>query len=57
VRVLDRFCVPVTLRAGDSVILDLGDHCVGYLNYALRHPVGAPITDSPVRLQIGRASC
>lgn len=51
VRVLDRFRAPVTLRAGDGVILDFGDHCVGYLHYALRHPVGAPITDSPVRLR------
>ena len=41
---------PLTLWSGESVILDFGDHCVGYLHYALNHdPLHIP--DSPVMLK------
>ena len=41
---------PLTLLSGESVILDFGDHCVGYLHYVLNHDP-LHITDSPVSLQ------
>ncbi|MBQ7370155.1 MAG: sugar hydrolase [Clostridia bacterium] len=41
---------PLTLYSGQSVVLDFGDHCVGYLHYALNH-LPLHITDSPVSLE------
>lgn len=41
---------PVTLMSGDSVTLDFGEHCVGYVNLFL-HCVGEGISDSPTRLK------
>lgn len=38
---------PMCMNAGDSVILDFGDHFVGYLHFALNH-YPFHITDSPV---------
>lgn len=42
---------PITLNPGESVLLDFGDHCVGYLNYSLKHKVDKRITDSPVKFK------
>lgn len=41
---------PLTLHAGDSIILDFGDHCVGFLHFTLNHFGNIRITDSPVQL-------
>ena len=42
--------LPVSLSAGDSLTLDFGCHCVGYLHYSLTHELYA-ITDSPAVLE------
>lgn len=42
--------MPVSLSAGDSITLDFGCHCVGYLHYSLTHELCA-ITDSPAVLE------
>ena len=42
--------LPVFLSAGDSITLDFGCHCVGYLHYSLTHELYA-ITDSPAVLE------
>lgn len=42
---------PLTLKAGDSVILDFGDHFVGYLDFSLDHFPEIKITDTPVRFK------
>lgn len=42
--------LPLILQSGDSVILDFGDHAVGYLHFALNH-LPVQITDSPVTLR------
>ena len=39
--------LPLTMNKGDSVILDFGDHYVGYLHFALGH-FDSHITDSPL---------
>lgn len=39
------------LKAGESVILDFGDHYVGYLHYTLNHFGDIRIADSPVKLR------
>ena len=43
--------LPIILNSGDSVILNFGDHCVGYLNFSVNHVIGKTITDSPVQLK------
>ena len=43
------FNLPYTIANGDSIILDFGRHCVGYLNYSLNHI--NHITDSPIMLK------
>lgn len=43
--------LPLILNSGESVLLDFGDHCVGYLNYALDSYGGLLICDSPVKLK------
>lgn len=45
------FVTPYTLNVGDSVILDFGDHCVGYLHFALNHFGDIRIVDSPLNLK------
>ena len=45
------FALPITLNSGDEVLLDFGDHIVGYLSFALAQPEGSPICDSPVKLR------
>ena len=45
-------CVfPITIKSGDSLILDFGDHYVGYLHYELCHAMMDRIADSPVKLR------
>ena len=39
--------LPLCMNVGDSVILDFGDHFVGYLHFSLNH-YQTHITDSPV---------
>lgn len=45
------------LSKGDSVCLDFGDHCVGYLTFEIR-PVGSP-PDAPahIRIKLGEMPC
>lgn len=43
--------LPLTLKSGESVILDFGDHYVGQLHYALGHFGDIRIVDSPVMLR------
>ena len=42
---------PLTMNSGESVILDFGDHFVGYLHYSLGHFGDIRIVDSPVMLR------
>ncbi len=42
---------PLTMKAGDSVILDFGDHCVGYMNFTLDNSPTTKIVDSPCMLR------
>jgi hypothetical protein len=49
VRITGTFQMPYTLGSGDSIILDFGRHCVGYLHFVLKHI--EHITDSPVMLR------
>ena len=45
-------CVfPLQINSGESLLFDFGDHCVGYLHYALNHLATARIADSPVKLR------
>ena len=48
--VVDDFNMPYTMKNGDTVILDFGRHCVGYLHYAINHKI-THISDSPVMLR------
>lgn len=48
--------LPLLMNSGDKVLLDFGDHCVGYLSFALNHlqnvtEVSNVITDSPARFK------
>lgn len=45
------FNMPITLKSGDSIILDFGDHNVGRLHFSLNHVDGKQITDSPIQLK------
>lgn len=47
----EKCSLPLQMEAGDSVILDFGEHCVGYLHFALNHLRTARIADSPVMLK------
>ncbi len=40
---------PMILDRGDSLILDFGDHHVGYLHFSIEHLQDRRITDSPVQ--------
>ncbi len=42
---------PITLKSGDRVILDFGEHCVGYISFTLDNDGLVKITDSPVKLR------
>lgn len=46
-----KFEFPLTINSGESVILDFGDHYVGYLHYCLGHFGDIRIVDSPVMLR------
>lgn len=48
---VDDFKLPYKLAAGDKVLLDFGDHYVGYLHFALDHYGEIKITDAPVHLK------
>lgn len=43
--------LPLVMNAGDKVILDFGDHCVGHLHFALTGVEGCRIPDSPAKLR------
>ncbi len=46
VQAVDNFCWPIILKPHESVILDFGDHCVGYLHFSMRtldHIADAPL--------------
>ena len=46
VQATDNFSWPIILKPHESVILDFGDHCVGYLHFAMRtldHIADAPL--------------
>jgi len=45
------FQLPFRMNSGDRVILDFGDHCVGYLHFALDHFHKIRICDSPLKLR------
>lgn len=47
----EEFSLPLVLNSGDSVLLDFGDHCVGYLGFSLDSYGGKLICDSPVKLK------
>ena len=42
---------PLTMNRGDSLILDFGDHCVGYLNFTVDSSPTTKIVDSPCMLK------
>jgi len=42
---------PHTLKNGESIILDFGDHYVGHINFSLSHLLDGRITDSPCMLR------
>lgn len=48
---IQRIAFPITMNAGDRIILDFGDHYVGYISFTLENDGLVKITDSPVRLQ------
>ena len=43
--------MPLVMNAGETRILDFGDHSVGYLHFSLSHLSTARIVDSPVMLR------
>lgn len=45
------FSQPLILNSGDKVLLDFGDHYVGYLHFSLNSYGNKRIGDSPVRLK------
>ncbi len=49
--VRDELSLPFILNSGESILLDFGDHCVGYLNYSLDSYGGLLVCDSPVKLK------
>ena len=42
---------PLTMNPGDSIILDFGDHCVGYMNFTIDSSPLTKIVDSPCMLR------
>ncbi len=42
---------PITLKNGDEIIFDFGEHAVGYLNIALNHEMPGRLCDSPIKLR------
>ena len=46
------FSLPVVFNSGDKVLLDFGEHFVGYLHYAMDNYGGERICDSPVQLRV-----
>lgn len=49
-KVISPIEMPIVLKSGDSIILDFGDHNVGYLNFYLNH-LPQRITDTPINLK------
>lgn len=45
------FSLPVILNSGDKVLLDFGEHYVGYLHFSLHNYGGIRICDSPIKLK------
>ena len=45
------FSLPLTMHRGERILLDFGDHYVGYLHFAINHVIGSKITDSPVKFK------
>ena len=43
--------LPCVMKAGDHVIFDFGDHCVGYFHFAIDKAPTTQIVDSPVKLK------
>ena len=48
---IHEFNLPFKMNSGDKVLIDFGDHCVGYLNFALNHLGDQQIADSPVKVR------
>jgi hypothetical protein len=46
---VNKITMPLTLECGDKLLLDFGEHCVGYLKFVLHH--AKAIADSPVKLR------
>lgn len=45
------FSLPIVLNRGDKVLLDFGDHWVGYLHYSVDNYKNIRICDSPLKLK------
>ncbi len=43
--------LPLIMNRGDKVIIDFGDHCVGYLHFALSKAEQSIISDSPAKFR------
>lgn len=50
VKPLSDVVFPVEMNNGDEIILDFGDHFVGYINFSLINDGHIKITDSPIKL-------
>ncbi len=48
---ISTFALPIKIERGNKILLDFGDHCVGYLSFSLNHYGNIRITDSPVKLK------
>ena len=45
------FNLPIYMEKGDKILLDFGDHLVGYLTFSVNHPIDSRITDSPIKFK------
>ncbi len=43
--------LPLTLKNGETLVLDFGDHCVGHLYFEAENQKGQRIIDSPISLK------
>ncbi len=47
-----KLTLPLVINAGEKLILDFGDHYVGYLNISLNNHGGMRICDSPLKIKL-----
>lgn len=48
---INDFKLPIKFDSGDKLLIDFGEHCVGYLNFSLNKATDSLIVDSPAKFK------